>query len=193
MTLALTIIRDEHRALASVLKGLQYLVDEIRGSRQQPDFALMKAIVAYVEQYPDRLHHPKEDQYLFPALRVRAPAAAKVLDELEEQHRHGPDVIGRVKQALAAYEADPGRLEALHLAVEDYAAEQWAHMRKEEQEILPLAESALRPEDWAPIDAAFKSNQDPMVGVDRQKEFRELFRRVVNLMPAPMGLGPERR
>ncbi|MBN8508334.1 MAG: hypothetical protein J0L57_06955 [Burkholderiales bacterium] len=46
---------------------------------------------------------------------------------------------------------------------------------------------------WAPIDAAFKSNNDPMVGVDRQKEFRGLFRTVANPMPAPMGLGPERR
>lgn len=193
MTLALTIIRDEHRALASVLKGLQYLVEEIRGGRQSADFTLLNAIVAYVEHFPDRLHHPKEDRYLFPALRTRHPGAAAALDELEAQHRDGPDVIGRVKQALGDYRADPGKLEALRAAVDAYADFQWAHMRKEEQDVLPLAEAALRPEDWAPIDAAFKSNNDPMVGVDRQKEFRELFRKVVHLMPAPMGLGPERR
>ncbi|MCB1713731.1 MAG: hemerythrin domain-containing protein, partial [Candidatus Competibacteraceae bacterium] len=74
-----------------------------------------------------------------------------------------------------------------------YAGFQWAHMNKEEDVILPLAEKALLPSDWAEIDAAFSSNADPMVGVSTQREFRELFRRVVNLMPAPMGLGPEQR
>jgi hemerythrin-like domain-containing protein len=190
MTLALTIIRDEHRALASVLKGLQYLVDQAMTTGRPPDATLLRAIVAYIEQYPDRLHHPKEDLYLFPALRARDIAAGAALDELEHQHQEGPDVIGRVKQALVACEADARQVSALKAAVDAYADFQWAHMRKEEEEILPLAERVLLAEDWKHIDAAFLSNQDPMVGVDRQQEFRDLFRRVVNLMPAPMGLGP---
>lgn len=193
MSLALTIIRDEHRALASVLKGFQYLVEEIRSKRQKPDFALMKAIIAYIEHYPDRLHHPKEDQYLFPALRARDPSAAPIIDELERQHHSGPDVIGDVVKALGDYEKYPERLDDLKNALDAYADFQWAHMRKEEEEILPRAEKALGAEDWSRIDAAFKSNNDPMVGVERQQEYRELFKRVVNLMPAPMGLGPERR
>jgi len=67
---------------------------------------------------------------------------------------------------------------------------QWAHMRKEEEVILPIAQKALLPSDWVEIDAAFRSNSDPLVGVNTRREFRELFRRVVTLMPAPMGLGP---
>lgn len=192
MTVALTIIRDEHRALASVLKGLQYLVEQIRSGQSRPDFGLMKAILAYIDHYPDRLHHPKEDQYLFPALRARAPAAGAIIDELERQHHDGPGTIGRVVQALHAYESDAGTIEALKSVVDAYADFQWAHMRKEEQEILPLAEASLTGEDWARIDAAFGSNADPLVGVERQQEYRELFRRVVNLMPAPLGLGPAR-
>lgn len=190
MAVALTIIRDEHRALASVLKGLQYLLDPVHSGRQKPDFALMKAILAYIEHFPDRLHHPKEDQYLFPVLRERDPSVCVVLDELERQHHSGPDVIARVAQALRDCEANASQLASLKQAVDDYANFQWSHMRKEEQEILPAAERALLPADWELIDAAFKSNNDPLVGVERQQEFRELFRRVVNLMPAPMGLGP---
>ena len=80
MTLATTIIRDEHRALASVVKGLQFLVQEIQNRGQTPDFPLLQSIVSYIEQFPDKLHHPKEDQSLFPALRLRHPAAAAELD-----------------------------------------------------------------------------------------------------------------
>lgn len=188
---ALTIIRDEHRALASVMKGLQYLVDQLRQGLLEPDFVLLRALVQYIEQYPDKLHHPKEDQYLFPTLRERDASAAASLDELEAQHRQGPNVIAGVREALRRYETDRSALPALQAAVDGYAAFQWDHMRLEEQQILPLAEKVFLPADWQRIDAAFVSNDDPLVGTGQQQEFRELFRRVVTLMPAPMGLGPE--
>ena len=138
MAVALTIIRDEHRALASVLKGLQYLLDPVHSGRQKPDFALMKAILAYIEHFPDRLHHPKEDQYLFPVLRERDPSVCVVLDELERQHHSGPDVIARVAQAMRDCEANASQLASLKQAVDDYADFQWSHMRKEEQILFPM-------------------------------------------------------
>ena len=187
---ALTIIRDEHRALASVMKGLEYLMDQFRQGFLEPDFVLLGALLQYIEQYPDKLHHPKEDQYLFPALRERDASAAATLDQLEEQHHQGPTVIFSVRVALAQFEADRSALPTLAAAVTDYAQFQWAHMRLEEEQILPLAQKALLPADWERIDAAFLTNDDPLVGTGQQQEFRELFRRVVNLMPAPMGLGP---
>ena len=42
--------------------------------------------------------------------------------------------------------------------------------------MLPLAAEALTQEDWEAIDAAFASNNDPVVGVPASKAFRELFR-----------------
>jgi hemerythrin-like domain-containing protein len=193
MTIATTIIRDEHRALASVIKGLQFLVQEIQNRGQTPDFPLLQSIVSYIEQFPDRLHHPKEDQYLFPALRLRHPAAAAELDILEDEHARGTPLTARVASTLRAYQADPSQFEAFANAVDDYANFHWAHMRREENVILPLTEKHLTSEDWVGINAAFKSNSDPLVGINTQREFRELFRRLVNLIPAPHGLGAERR
>ena len=193
MTIATTIIRDEHRALASVVKGLQFLIQEVQNRGQTPDFPLLQSIVSYIEQFPDKLHHPKEDQYLFPALRLRHPAAATDLDVLEEEHELGTAVTARVATSLRAYQADSGQFEAFANAVDDYANFHWAHMSREESVILPLAEKYLTAEDWVGINAAFKSNSDPLVGINTQREFRELFRRLVNVIPAPHGLGAERR
>jgi len=193
MTIATTIIRDEHRALASVIKGLQFLVQEIQNRGQTPDFPLLQSIVSYIEQFPDRLHHPKEDQYLFPALRLRHPAAAAELDILEDEHARGTPLTARVASTLRAYQADPSQFEAFADAVDDYANFPWAHMSREENVILPLTEKHLTPDDWVGINAAFKSNSDPLVGINTQREFRELFRRLVNVIPAPHGLGAERR
>lgn len=193
MSSAATIIRDEHRTLASVVKGLQFLTQEVQNRGQTPDFPLLQAIVSYLEQFPEKLHHPKEDQYLFPALRQRHPAAAAELDILEEEHERGAAMTARVVDTLRDYRADPACFEAFANAVDDYANFHWAHMGREESVILPLAEKYLTPEDWVDIDAAFKSNSDPLVGINTQREFRELFRRLVNVIPAPYGLGAERR
>jgi hypothetical protein len=110
MTIATTIIRDEHRALASVIKGLQFLVQEIQNRGQTPDFPLLQSIVSYIEQFPDRLHHPKEDQYLFPALRLRHPAAAAELDILEDEHARGTPLTARVASTLRGVAADAAGL-----------------------------------------------------------------------------------
>ncbi|MDD2713179.1 MAG: hemerythrin domain-containing protein, partial [Simplicispira sp.] len=103
MSIAATIIRDEHRALASVIKGLQFLIQEIQNHGQAPDFPMLQAIVSYIEQFPDKLHHPKEDQYLFPILRQRCTASAADLDILEDEHERGIAVTARVADTLRAY------------------------------------------------------------------------------------------
>ena len=102
-------------------------------------------------------------------------------------------MTGRVADTLREDQADASRFEAFADAVDDYANFHWAHMSREENVILPLAEKHLTAEDWVGINAAFKSNSDPLVGINTQREFRELFRRLVNVIPAPHGLGAERR
>ena len=43
---------------------------------------------------------------------------------------------------------------------------------------------------FAAIDAAFEDHDDPLFGAQRSDDFRELFRRIVNLAPPPIGVGP---
>ena len=73
-------------------------------------------------------------------------------------------------------------------AVDDYAQFHWAHMRKEERDLLPLAERHLTPEDWEAIDNAFAGNTDPLESV-KERDFDSLLGRIANLAPAPAGLG----
>ena len=64
-------------------------------------------------------------------------------------------------------------------------------MRTEENEVLPLASKSLLPADWDEIDAAFLGHVDPMLGAKVEARYDELFTRIVNLAPPPIGLGPE--
>ena len=62
-------------------------------------------------------------------------------------------------------------------------------MALEEREVLPLAQKVLTAEDWADLDEAFTTNRDPMTGCEPEAEYRALFTRIVNAVPAPLGLG----
>jgi len=188
---AIAIIQDEHRAITAVIEGLRHLVAGFAAGSMAPDHALLSALFHYVEQFPERLHHPKEDDYLFARLRLRRPDAAPLLDALSREHEVGRERFGELKALWERWRADPAALPAFGEAVERYAHFHWRHMRKEEDEVLPLAAAALAPEDWDAIDAAFASNEDPVVGVPASKAFRELFRHLVAIMPPPYGVGPE--
>ncbi len=86
---AIRIIREEHQSLAAVLHGLLYLVREIRAHRTEPDFELLGAMVYYIDTFPERFHHPKEDAWLFRLLLLRHPPAAEIIDRLQSEHRAG--------------------------------------------------------------------------------------------------------
>lgn len=188
---AIAIIQDEHRAITAVVEGLRHLVAEIAAGRMVPDHTLLGALFHYIEQFPERLHHPKEDDFLFVRLRVRRPGAAPLLDSLHREHAIGRERFDELKAMWERYRADPAALQPFADGVERYSHFHWLHMRKEEEQVLPLAAEALTQEDWDAIDAAFASNNDPVVGVPASKAFRELFRHLVAIMPPPLGVGPE--
>ncbi len=190
---AIRIIREEHRSLAAVLHGMLYLVREIREHGAKPDFELFGAMLYYIDAFPEKFHHPKEDAYLFRLLRERHAGAAALLDDLESEHTAGAQKIRALEQALTRYQhGGAAEFEPFAEAVENYATFHWEHMRKEETELLPLASRYLTPADWTAIDAAFVGNADPMVGADAGAQYQALFTRICNLAPPPIGVGPER-
>jgi hemerythrin-like domain-containing protein len=152
---------------------------------------VLGAMVYYIDAFPERFHHPKEDKYLFKLLRARCLEAGPLLDQLEEEHRAGGEKIRTLEQALSRYQqgGDP-EAAAFMAAVEDYAAFHWQHMGREEKELLPLAEKYLTATDWKEIDAAFSGNTDPLLGETPTEDYRKLFRRIVNMAPPPIGVGP---
>ena len=187
---ALTIIRREHRSLAAVLHALNFVCEEIATGRMKPDFKLLWAMLHYIDAFPERLHHPKEDRYLFAALRKRSSAVDPALERLEHEHKESPALINRLIGALLRYKNDPSQgVAEFAKEAERFSEFHWRHMRVEEDVIMPLAEKSLADEDWQAIDRAFQDNSDPLIGIEAQKEFDKLFTRIVNLAPAPIGVG----
>jgi len=192
-SIALGTIRAEHRALAAVIDSLKALVAEIRDGRMTADFGLFWSMIYYIDAFPDQLHHPKENDWLFARLRLRTHEADALINELVRQHEQEEAALGGLRRWLGNFEAGvPGSLEQLEQTIRTYAEFSWKHMRTEEHELMPIAEAHLTPADWGDIAAAFSENGDPLVGKHEGERFIALFRQIVEQAPAPIGLGVSR-
>ena len=184
------IIREEHAALSAMLRSILLLLEQHRRHATLPDFAALRAMLFYVDEFPEQRHHRLESQLLFPKLRARTPLSRALLDGLDADHACGAARIRDLEHALVAFEmlGEPRR-EAFERDAQRYVSFYLAHMALEEREILPLAEQTLTAQDWQELDEAFGSNRDPLTGHEPTADYRALFTRIVKAVPAPIGLG----
>ena len=188
MQKAIGIIYDEHRSISAVLSGLKSLA-RMALEGQRPDFAVFRAMIYYIDAFPERMHHPKEDAHLFARTLLRDAGARELIEALQAEHIAGARLVRDLEQALLAFEQTyPRGAEKFAATVEAYSQFHWNHMRREERELIPRAEKALRAEDWAAIETAFAGNSDPIADL-REKDFSALYPRILNLAPEPIGFG----
>ena len=189
--ITVTIIRDEHRALGAMLRSIPLLLAEHRRHGSLPDFKSLRAMLFYVDEFPERLHHPKESQLLFPKLRALAPELRECLDELEQDHARGERAIRELQHSLLAFEMmGEARRARFEQQVDRYVELYLRHMAREENELLPVAQRVFSAEDWVDLNEAFASNRDPLTGHTPDEAYQALFQQVLRSVPAPVGLGP---
>lgn len=193
MSLTLAIIQREHRALAAVLYTFDHVLAEVRAGKIAPDFAMFDLVLSYVQDFPDRFHHPKEDEVLFPLILKRAPAVKEEIAELQAQHREGLRLTSDLKWKLDAWKSDPDKgFAAFDVAAQNFIEGQRKHLTKEERTVLPAARETLTAADWATADAAFADNDDPIFGSNPKKLYDQLLSKIATLAPEPYGLAPRK-
>ncbi|MGB3071026.1 MAG: hemerythrin domain-containing protein [Ottowia sp.] len=188
---SLETIRDEHSSLAAMLQSMRMMVDRGPGDDPKKFFDVLRAMLFYIDEFPERLHHPKETELLFPAVLRNAPGAADAIARLDRDHEFTEKAVRDIQQLLLGWEllGEPRR-PAFTEAFEKYVDLYLEHMRVEEQEVLPAAEKALSDAEWKALDDAFEKNRDPLTGgYEPGAEYDRLFTRIVMKAPAPIGLG----
>jgi hemerythrin-like domain-containing protein len=190
MRATLRIIRDEHQAMAALLRTLLILLKQAREQQVRPDFSVLRAMLFYIAEFPEKRHHRKESDLLFPKLRARTPLSRTMLDRLDEDHLRGEAKIRELEHALTAFEflGDDRRAEFESVA-KRYVDFYLSHMALEEREILPLAQQVLSAEDWDELDLAMAREMDPLAGGQAEAAYRGLFDHITRVIPAPLGLG----
>jgi hemerythrin-like domain-containing protein len=187
---SLKIISEEHRALSAMLQSLVLMAKRTHKETTANDFEVMRAILFYITEFPERLHHHKETEILFPMITKRTSEMKDVIDKLNAQHAQGEVAVHSLMNNLIAWEMMGQARQAQFLeSVERYVDFYLDHMSVEANEVIPLAKKVLSEEDWKVLDAAFIDNQDPLTGAKPTKEYERLFTQVLSNAPNPIGLG----
>jgi hemerythrin-like domain-containing protein len=100
----LTILRDEHHALAAMLRSIPLLLAQARRDGVAPDFTALRAMLFYIDEFPERHHHRLESELLFPRLLERAPQVRDTIERLERDHAQGEQRVRSLAHALAPVE-----------------------------------------------------------------------------------------
>ena len=190
-SICLRTIHEEHASLAAVLHSLRLMLDQGPGDEPAAFFDVMRAMLFYIDEFPERQHHPKESQWLFPKVAERSPEAAGAIAQLEREHAGGEAAVRELQHLLLGWELmGEARRDTFSEALRRYVAFYLEHMRLEETVVLPAARACLQPGDWAAIDAAFAGNTNPLApGQARDPAYDRLFTRIVMRAPSPIGLG----
>lgn len=189
---ALRTVRDEHASLSAMLRSMLVMIE--RGPETDgPErfFDVLRAMLFYIGEFPEKLHHPKESDLLFPRVARAAPHTLETIQRLEKEHMGGEDRVRELVHLLMAWEylGEPRR-QAFVDEAQAYVRFYLAHMKLEEQVVLPAAEQLLDEADRRALDAAFSSHVDPLSPEgQRNPAFDRLFTRIVRLAPSPVGVG----
>jgi len=160
-------LRDEHRQMSTILDVLENAIREIDRA-EGVDLDLLKLLMDYFCQFPDEIHHQKEDLIY---ARLRESGTESKASHLHDQHTK--------LEALSKQFSRYVDLIGLDLEVEraqickagwDFVDLSRRHMEMEEKYFFPEAQEKLTAQDW---ETAAREAEQSFNKTD-QKEFQAL-------------------
>lgn len=176
---AVELIHQDHVNLDKVLTVLLEVGGDLPERRSEDAVSVLNDCVYYIQVFPERVHHPKEETILFPFVRRTRPDLTPVLEELEAQHEKGKTAIEGLAERLRKLDSDwAGNREAFQEQVRSYVASQREHMSVEEREILKPVKASLSSVDMSTINRAYGVSTDPLFGENLATGFESLLKRI---------------
>jgi hemerythrin-like domain-containing protein len=145
-----------------------------RGPGLEPDRFLdvLRAMLFYIDEFPEQKHHPKESKLLFPHVARVCPELMPVIRKPEEDDMRAEGQVRQLQHLLLAWELlGPSRREAFVTAAQQHVRFYLEHMCRQEVQILPAADQKLQGDEWAALNLAFEQDRDRLAGGVRDPAF----------------------
>ncbi len=152
-------MRIVHTALRSDLARTQVALAELA---LHADDARREAVAAHLQWMMTWLHHHHEgeDTGLYPFVRARNAEARALLDEMDADHQRILPAMAEVERAASAYAASAGAGDDVVTAVDDLLACLLPHLKREEEEMMPVVAATITDREWRELDQ--KHNIEPL-------------------------------
>ena len=129
-------IQDEHASLSAMLLSLRMMVK--RGPKDESTlfFDVLRAMLFYIDEVPEKQHHTKESQFLFPAIARRSLTCKALIESLEVEHQKGESAVRELQHMLLAWEIlGDSRRKEFEEAVTRYLDFYFLHMKQEDNTV----------------------------------------------------------
>lgn len=185
---AIDIIRHEHSRINTVLYCFDHLAASMAEEGKVADLTAFEAILDYLLTFPERFHHPKENEYLFAAMKAHVPELAKTIELLMADHADGERRLVDLTRALEKVRSgEDAQGVEFRRRVAEYVAFERAHMKTEEVEVMARARDTLSADEMQALGEAFKGNADPLFGERQHQKYDTLYAHLLDVVPAPHG------
>ena len=143
-----------------------------------PNYDLMLDIVYYLTHFADKFHHPREDVAIG-KLSERDSSVRELIQRVLGEHRviasAGKHLVEQLEAVLNGVLLTRESVEA---AAATYVTYYRQHMVREEKDLFPMIDKALRPEDWDSVAAAIPPEEDPLFGKEIKERYRVLHEQI---------------
>jgi hemerythrin-like domain-containing protein len=174
MTKATEALEREHRVIQKVVAIMSQLVDQLE-LRHAIKTDLLRDLLQFMRVFSDKLHHGKEELYLFPYLESKGvPSTGCPLSALKAEHSRSRQLMDELNSATAAYVSEPerGRLTLIQV-LQSLVVLYPAHIWKEDYLLFPMAEKILSQHDHELLLEQFDRTEET-IGSDTYQSFAAL-------------------
>jgi hemerythrin-like domain-containing protein len=137
-------------------------------------------------------HHSGEDRGLWPLVRAKNPAAGELLDRMDADHATIAPVMSTVVAAATRYRGDPSGEDDVVASLAALSAPLLSHLRREEDEVMPVVSASITDRDWRAWDQKFnvRGKSLPRLAAEGHWLMDGLdpprYQTLVHLVPAPV-------
>ena len=178
MKLTLESLYKDHDNLRRILCLLErLLIDIYRGSSQ--NYPLIQRILVYIQDYPECVHHPAEDE-MFSVMLNNGISDMKFREDINTLMKEHTEIEGITRDVIEAVEP---MLVNMHSDITDIGNKlstlinrQRSHLLLEEMNVYPHIAEHLGSEDWEKIAALIPDYEDPVFCDKVRKEYELIFK-----------------
>lgn len=171
-------IHQDHVNMARILKLIESEIDALVAEEPR-DLEILDGALRYLINFADRIHHAKED-IMFARLKSVDPDTRELVEEIASEHQTIYEKGSEFHRLVQA--AESGDFVLRKEIVEkgtDYLQTLFAHMRREEEDLLKRARESLSESDLAGAVDQGEGGGDPLFGERVHKEYKDLYDHIV--------------
>lgn len=166
-------LRHEHDVILRALAILERAGERL-GSGRGVDKAALSELVELIRTFADKVHHGKEEDTLFPALRAKGVGA--LLAPFLEEHDEGRGYL----KTLASV-APPAERAA---AARRYVGLLRDHIERENGVLFPMADDVLNPDEHAQLAKRYVEVEQRVIGPGVHERLLAALDRLETAIPA---------